>query len=156
MDNYHYWEEWKMKEENKNTSSLRRSWMKLVLGLNILLLQCDPSENIFMGSPRGKCSYLAQVTHMIRTLPFFLNSYQCRQTFFKVTYEVFTAVVWRSMIYSSSASTTKEEFSKKLKVQNVWSWRWRNYAPSKCQLLFACLNGPTAQKTWFFIWNGNM
>jgi len=156
VDNYHYWEEWKMKEGNKNTSSLRRSWMKSVLGLTILLLQCDPSENIFMGSPRGKRSYLAQVTHMIPTLTFLLNSYQWRQTSFKVTYEVFTAVFWRSMIYSSSAWTAKEEFSEKLKVQTAWTWRWRDYALSKCKLLFAYLNRPTAQKTWFFIWNGNM
>jgi len=32
--------------------------------------------NIVMGSPRGKHSYLAQVTHMIPTLTFFLSSYQ--------------------------------------------------------------------------------
>jgi hypothetical protein len=46
-----------MKEENKNTSSLRRSWIKSVLGLNILLLQCDPSENNFMGGPQKKSAY---------------------------------------------------------------------------------------------------
>jgi len=42
--------------------------MKSVLGLNILLLQYNPSENILMGSPTGKRSYSAQVTHMIPTL----------------------------------------------------------------------------------------
>ena len=42
--------------------------MKSLLRLNILLLQCNPSENILMGSPRGKRSYLAQVTHIIPTL----------------------------------------------------------------------------------------
>jgi hypothetical protein len=49
--------------------------MKSVLGLNILFLQCDPPENIFMESPRGKCSNLAKVTHMIPSLIIFINSY---------------------------------------------------------------------------------
>jgi hypothetical protein len=129
VGNYHYWKEWKTKESNKNNSSPRRSWIKSVLGLNILLLQCDPTENIFMGSLRGKCSYLAKVTHMIPSLILFINSYQWRQKFFKVTHQVFTAVFWRSMIPSSSA---KEEFSEKFKLQSAWTWRWRNYTPPKC------------------------
>jgi hypothetical protein len=79
-----------MKEENKNISSLKRRWVKSVLGLNILLLQCDPSENIFLGSPRGKCSYLAQVPHMIPTLS--SSTVISADKDFKVTYEVFTAV----------------------------------------------------------------
>jgi len=33
-------------------------------------------KHFYGGSPKEKCLYLAQVTHMIPTLTFFLNSYQ--------------------------------------------------------------------------------
>jgi len=33
-------------------------------------------KHLYGGSPEEKCLYLAQVTHMIPTLTFFLNSYQ--------------------------------------------------------------------------------